>query len=391
VSGSTRSPRRNPGKILHETRRGLTTVANARTGSIYYGSIDSTPLFVVTLGALHRWGAPAHVVTELLPHADRALAWIQQYGDRDGDGFVEYQRASSRGLVDQGWKDSFDGVSFANGALAEAPIALSEVQGYVYAAYVARAQIADCLEDTLKAQEYRTRAARLKKTFNERFWLETEGYFAIGLDRDKRPIDSITSNFGHCLWSGIADEDKAKRAVERLCGPEMFTGWGIRTLASSMSRYNPVSYHNGSVWPHDSAICAAGLTRYGFVEEAQAVALGIFRAAEAFGGRLPELFCGFDRDQFPAPIPYPASCAPQAWASASPFSLLQTTLLRLDPAIPSGVVACAPHIPATFGRLSVENLRLCHERLSVEALGDSWKISGMPNGLRLVDSLSLPP
>ena len=375
-----------PGKILHEMRRGLTSVADTRTGSIYYGSIDATPLFVVALGVLHRWGAPAAIVDELLPHVDRALAWIDEYGDRDGDGFVEYQRTTARGLVNQGWKDSFDGVSFADGSLAEAPIALSEVQGYVYAAYVARAEIAEALGDVPTAEDYASRAARLKMAFNERFWLEAEGYYAVGLDGEKRPIDSLTSNIGHCLWSGIVDEDKARRTVDRLCGSEMFTGWGIRTLASSMSRYNPVSYHNGSVWPHDSAICAAGLTRYGFLEEAQAVALGIFRAADAFGGRLPELFCGFDGDQFPIPIPYPASCAPQAWASASPFWLLQTTLLRLEPSIPKGTVTCAAGIPEAFGRISVDNLLLSDARLSIEAVGNSVKVDGLPNGLRLVGS-----
>ena len=323
-----------PGKILHEMRRGLTTVADTPAGSIYYGSIDATPLFVVLLGELYRWGAPEDVVAELLPHADRALAWIEEFGDRDGDGFVEYERATERGLANQGWKDSFDGVSFADGTLAEPPIALCEVQGYVYAAYLARAEIARHAGTSRRPATYEARAARLKAAFNEQFWLEERGYFAMGLDGEKRPIDSLTSNIGHCLWSGIVDENKAEATVEHLCGPEMFTGWGIRTLATSMARYNPVSYHNGSVWPHDSAICAAGLARYGFLEQADAVTVGLFDAAEAFGGRLPELFCGFDRAAFPIPVPYPASCSPQAWASASPFWLLRTTLLRLEPSIP---------------------------------------------------------
>jgi glycogen debranching enzyme len=380
-----------PGKILHEMRRGLTAEADTRTGSIYYGSIDSTPLFVVALGELYRWGASVGVIDQLLPHADRALTWIDDYGDRDGDGFVEYQRATPRGLVNQGWKDSFDAVSFADGRLAEAPIALCEVQGYVYAAYLARADIAHGLGDLSMESHYRSRAAVLKAEFNEKFWLESEGYYAMGLDAHKRPIDTLTSNIGHCLWSGIIDDDKAGRAVERLCGPEMFTGWGIRTLARSMSNYNPVSYHNGSVWPHDSAICAAGLTRYGFLEEAQAVATGIFQAAEAFGGRLPELFCGFDRQQFPIPIPYPASCAPQAWSSASPFSLLQTTVLRLKPSVPTGVVACAASIPEMFGRLSVENLLISSARVSIEGAGKNATLSGLPANLRLIESLPLEP
>jgi glycogen debranching enzyme len=377
------STEEQPGKILHEMRRGLTTVADTPAGSIYYGSIDATPLFVVLLGELHRWGAPREVVAELLPHADRALAWIEEFGDRDGDGFVEYERATPRGLANQGWKDSFDGVSFADGTLAEPPIALCEVQGYVYAAYLARAHIARHAGDEPTARDFETRAARLKAAFNEQFWLDERGYFAMGLDGKKRPIDSLTSNIGHCLWSGIVDENKAEATVQHLCGPEMLSGWGIRTLATSMARYNPVSYHNGSVWPHDSAICAAGLARYGFLEQADAVAVGLFDAAEAFGGRLPELFCGFDRVAFPVPVPYPASCSPQAWASAAPFWLLRTTLLRLEPSIPDGVVACAPSVPAVFGSLSVDNLFLAGSRLAVEATGTVAKVQGLPTGWRL--------
>jgi glycogen debranching enzyme len=375
-----------PGKILHEVRRGLTTVVDARAGSVYYGSIDATPLFVVLLGELFSWGVDGDVLAQLLPHADRALEWMVRYGDRDGDGLVEYQRATERGLANQGWKDSFDGVSFASGRLAEAPIALCEVQGYVYAAFGARARIARKLGDAGVAAEYEERAAALKVVFNERFWLEERGYYAMGLDSDKAPIDSLTSNIGHCLWSGIVDDDKAERTADQLCGPAMFTGWGIRTLASSMGRYNPVSYHNGSVWPHDSAICAAGLARYGFLDEAEAVAVGLFQAAETFGGRLPELFCGFDRSAFPIPVPYPASCSPQAWASAVPFWLLRTLLLRLEPSIPDGTVTCSPVVPAAFGTLLVENLLLGGDRVSVTATGRSAEVSGLPDGLQLRDA-----
>jgi len=379
-----------PGKILHEMRRGLTTAADAREGSIYYGSIDATPLFVVLLGELFRWEVDHQVVVQLLPHADRALAWIEEFGDRDGDGFVEYQRAAPRGLANQGWKDSFDGVSFAEGTLANAPIALCEVQGYVYRAFLARAEIAEKLGDPLVARDYEARAARLKSAFNERFWLEKLGYYAMGLDAEKRPIDSLSSNIGHCLWSGIVDDDKAPLIAERLCSPQMFTGWGIRTLASTMGRYNPVSYHNGSVWPHDSAICAAGLARYGFLEEAAAVAVGLFQAAKVFGGRLPELFCGFDRGAFPFPIPYPASCSPQAWASASPFSLLQTVLLRLKPSIPDGEVACAPYIPEAFGSLRVENLLLAGARVSISATGAEASVTGLPHNVEVKPQLGPP-
>jgi len=270
--------------------------------------------------------------------------------------------------------------------LADAPIALCEVQGYAYAAFTARAEIARHLGDVESAQRLEERAARLKVAFNEAFWLADRGYFAIGLDADKRPIDSLTSNIGHCLWSGIVDDDKAASTAEQLCGPEMLTGWGIRTLASSMARYNPVSYHNGSVWPHDSAICAAGLARYGFHELAEKVTVGLFEAAQAFGGRLPELFCGFDRSAFPIPVPYPASCSPQAWASASPFLLLRAVLLRLEPSVPDGVVACSPRVPPAFGTLSVENLFLAGARLRIEATGSTSQISGLPPAIRLVDA-----
>ncbi len=372
-----------PGKILHEMRRGLTSTPKTRSGSTYYGSIDSTPLFVVAVGELHRWGVSEAIVADLLPHVDRALEWIEHFGDLDGDGFVEYQRATDRGLLNQGWKDSFDGVSFASGRLAEPPIALCEVQGYVYAAYLARADIAAGLGDAAVARDFRERADRLKQAFNEQFWLEEAGYFALGLDREKRPIDSLTSNIGHCLWSGIVDASKAERVAHHLGGSEMFSGWGIRTLACSMKRYNPVSYHNGSVWPHDSAICAAGLARYGFFDLAQRVTVGLFDAAAAFGGRLPELFCGFAREEFPSPVSYPASCSPQAWASASPFWLLRTTLFGLAPSIPDGSLTLAPHVPEAYGRLSVENLFVAQARIAIEASGEVGKVSGLPTAVQL--------
>jgi glycogen debranching enzyme len=377
-----------PGKILHEMRRGLTTAEDTRPGSIYYGSVDATPLFVVVLGELFRWGIDEQILAELLPHADRALAWIGEFGDRDGDGFVEYERATARGLANQGWKDSFDGVSFADGTLAEAPIALCEVQGYTYRAFLARAEIARHLDDVGLAEDYERRAAHLKILFNDQFWLKEQGYIALGLDGGKRPIDALSSNIGHCLWSGIVDEDKASRLAEHLLGPEMFTGWGIRTLATSSGRYNPVSYHNGSVWPHDSALCAAGLARYGFVDEAVAVSVGLLDAAEAFGGRLPELFCGFDRDAFPFPVPYPASCSPQAWASASPFWLLRTALLGFEPSIPDGTISSDPHLPEAFGHVVVENLLLGGYRLSIDATGNEVKLTGLPDSLSLVSKPS---
>jgi glycogen debranching enzyme len=294
-----------PGRILHEVRFGRAVHLTLGGSDTYYGSVDATPLFVMLLGELHRWGRHPSAVRKLLPHADRALRWLIDDADRDRDGFVEYERRNPLGLLNQGWKDSGDAVTFADGRTADPPVALAEVQGYTYAAFLARADLADDFGDPATARRWRDRAARLKTAFNERFWLPDLSFFALGLDRDKRPIDSITSNIGHCLWTGIVDEDKASAVAERLLSPEMFTGWGIRTLSSSMTAYNPMSYHNGSVWPHDTAICAAGLMHDGFVDEATRIAESLIDAGAHFADRLPELFCGFPREWFPARCPTP--------------------------------------------------------------------------------------
>jgi glycogen debranching enzyme len=267
-----------------------------------------------------RWGFAPETVSALLPHVDRALDWIREYGDKDGDGFVEYARLNDHGLINQGWKDSWDGINFADGTPAEPPIALCEVQAYVYSAYLGRSWIAYDAGDMDLAAEYRDRGTQLKKQFNQQFWLPDRGYYAIALDGAKRPVDACASNMGQCLLFGIVDEDKAPLVAERLMSPEMFSGWGVRTLGSDMGAYNPASYHNGSVWPHDNAIIAAGLLRYGFVEEAQRISSALFEAADYSDGRLPELFCGFSREQFDEPIPYPTACSPQAWAATTPFN-----------------------------------------------------------------------
>jgi glycogen debranching enzyme len=301
----------------------------------------------------------------------------------DRDGFVEYQRKTDRGIANQGWKDSFDGINFADGTLARPPIALAEVQAYVYAAYLARADLAREADDEPAERAWTARAAGLKAAFNDRFWLADRGYFAVGLDADKRPIDSLASNMGHCLWTGIVDDDKAAAVAERLMSPEMYSGFGVRTLASSMAAYNPMSYHNGSVWPHDGAICAAGLMRYGFVEAAQRICLDTLAAATSFGARLPELFCGFDRREYPAPVPYPTSCSPQAWAAAAPIHLLRT-LLRFDPSVPDGTLRVAPALPAGFGPLRVTGLQLAGSALTIEVADGRVDVTGLPPGLDLV-------
>ena len=373
-----------PGRILHEVRLGVSTGEDLAGRGIYYGTADATPLFVAGVGELSRWGLEPEAVEDLLPAADRALDWIENYGDRDGDGFVEYQRYTDQGLLNQGWKDSWDGINFADGTLAEAPIALCEVQAYSYSAYLGRALIALTNGDTPTAELCAAKAATLKEAYNDRFWLPDRGYFAIALDRDKKPVDALASNMGHCLWTGIVDQDKAAQVAERLMSPEMFTGWGIRTLASTMGAYNPASYHNGSVWPHDTTLAAAGLMRYGFVEEAQTLAYALLEAADYFDGRLPELFCGLDRSSYPVPVPYPASCSPQAWASAAPVHLIRM-LLRFDPILIWDELWLAPALPpGTHFRL--DNVPFAGQSrlsLDIDMATDSVQVRGLPDHVKL--------
>jgi glycogen debranching enzyme len=374
-----------PGRILHEMRFGDAPSLSLGGGRVYYGTADATPLFVMLLGELRRWGLAKEAVDQLLPHADRAIHWIQHFGDRDGDGYVEYQRTSDRGLANQGWKDSGDGIRFADGRLPRTPIALCEVQGYVYGAYLARAYFAQEQGDQSMYIEFRHRAAELKANFNRDFWLDGKGWLAMGLDRDKQPIDALASNMGHCLWTGILDADKATIVAKRLLSRDMFSGWGIRTLGASMVGYNPISYHCGSVWPHDNAIVAAGLMRYGFVREAQRVILAMLDAAVQQGGRLPELFSGLDRLELPIVVDYPTSCSPQAWAAASPLLMLRT-LLRLDPWVPRGKVWLHPALPDHIERLRVDRIPLAGSRVSVDVDGDKVSVTGLPEGLELVDA-----
>ena len=371
-----------PGKILHEVRLDVSSALALGGKSTYYGSVDATPLFVALFGEVSRWGFSTDTISALLPHIDRALDWIRVYGDKDGDGFVEYQRLSEQGLINQGWKDSWDGINFADGTLAEPPIALCEVQAYVYAAYLARAWIAYDAGEIGVATKYRDLAARLKKQFNEQFWLPELGYYAIALDAKKRPVDACASNMGQCLLFGIIDDDKAPRVVERLMSPEMFSGWGIRTLASTMGAYNPASYHNGSVWPHDNAIIAAGLVRYGFVDQAQRLSTALFEAAEYSEGRLPELFCGFSREHFDEPIPYPTACSPQAWAATTPIMLIKT-LMGYHADVARGSLWMDPALPESFGDLHITNAPMANNLITIDISGNTATIKGLPEGMRL--------
>ena len=369
-----------PGKILHEVRLDVTSGLAMGGQSAYYGSVDATPLFVIVLGSVSRWGFGKETISALLPNADRALAWIRDYGDRDGDGFVEYARPNEHGLINQGWKDSWDGINFADGTIAEPPLALCEVQAYVHGAYVARSWIAYDDGDFTLAEEMRERADDLKRRFNEQFWLPDKGYYAVALDRDKRPVDACASNMGHCLWFGLLDEDKVPSVVEHLMSPEMFSGWGVRTLANNMGAYNPASYHNGSVWPHDNAIIMSGLLRYGYIEEAQRIATALLEAAEYSGGRLPELFCGFDRSQFTEPVPYPTACSPQAWAATTPIHLV-TSLMRYDTHISLGGIWLDPVLPPSFGDLHISNAPMGNARITIDASGTDAAVHGIPEGL----------
>jgi glycogen debranching enzyme len=373
-----------PGRILHEVRLGPEAALALGGGTTYYGTADATPLFVMLLGELDRWGGlPDNDRPTLVAAADRALDWILEYGDADGDGFVEYRRHTDRGLVNQGWKDSFDGVTHADGHLATPPIALCEVQAYVYAAYRARAALAEADGDATTAHQWRSKAVRLKAAFNLAFWMPDQQAFALALDGAKEQVDAIASNMGHCLWTGIVDDDKAPAVAAHLSGPALSSGFGVRTLATDMTAYNPMSYHNGSVWPHDTAITVAGLVRYGFTEEAQRISVGLIDASQHFGGRLPELFCGFDRTEFPNPVPYPTSCSPQAWAAAASRLILRS-LLQLNPDVPHGEVQLFPMLPERWLPLRVEKIPVAGKRFDITLDEDGdMEVTGLPAELRL--------
>jgi glycogen debranching enzyme len=346
-----------PGKILHEMRAGEMAVLGEVPFGLYYGSVDATPLFVLLAGLYFEWTGDEETLRALWPHIEQALAWIDGPGDLDGDGFVEYYRATPQGLTNQGWKDSFDAVFHADGELAEGPIALAEVQGYVYAAKLLASRCALQLGKTAYADELARQADLLAQRFEEKFWCSEIQMYALALDGKKRACSVRTSNAGQVLFSGIARPDRAKQVVEQLMAPDFFSGWGIRTVSSRERRYNPMSYHNGSIWPHDNALLALGFARYGMKQAVNRVFRGLFEAAAYMDlRRLPELFCGFQRLRSRGPTLYPVACAPQAWASATPFSLLQASLgLELDP-FKREIRLRDPHLPAFLDEVTLRNV-----------------------------------
>ncbi len=345
-----------PGKIMHELRRGIL----AKTGKIphtpYYGTHDATMLWLILLDEYERWTGDVQFVRQMEKTARAALAWIEGPADSDGDGFVEYRKRSDseHALDNHCWKDSDDSIKFADGRKAEPPIATCELQGYAYDARLRTARLLrEVWGDEENAARLEEEAAALKKRFHKAFWIKGRGHYALALDGEKNQVDSMTSNTGHLLWSGIIEDAHAGTVVRRLMRSDMFTGWGVRSMSSEDSGYNPLEYHNGTVWPHDTAIVAEGLRRYGFRDEAGVLCCGILDAAEAFSSQLPEVFAGFDRDGTNVPIEYPGALKPQAWAAGAPLLALRT-ILGLD--VVGGKLRSRPHVPKQLGKPELKNV-----------------------------------
>ncbi|HEY2388011.1 MAG TPA: amylo-alpha-1,6-glucosidase [Candidatus Binatia bacterium] len=359
-----------PGKIVHEVRDDEMAAAGEVPFGRYYGSVDSTPLFLMLAAAYVRRTGDLALAEDLWPHLERALEWIERYGDRDRDGFIEYARETPRGLVNQGWKDSHDAIFHADGRIATPPIALVEVQGYLYAARRGMAHLARRLGKAAQARDLLHQATELEAAFHRAFWMEKEGFFALALDAEKRRCEVITSNPGHCLYTGIVRRELAPRVVARLMRDDLFCGWGVRTLAEGSPRYNPMSYHNGSVWPHDNALLAAGLRRYGAIAECVRVASALFETAQRMEDyRLPELFCGFDRCDRGTPIPYPVACKPQAWAAGATFLFLRALLGVTFSPRRSMIVFDRPRLPPWVQTLTIHGLQLGDATVDVQVTG----------------------
>lgn len=365
-----------PGKILHEIRLGELAALGDVPHTPYYGSVDATPLWIMTLGEYVRWTGDRALALKLRPNLEAALDWIETYGDLDGDGFVEYLCRSSRGIRNQGWKDSADSATHRDGRLAEPPVALAEVQAYVYAAWIAAATLYDLWDEPGPANRYRTLATSLRRSFQRVWWSEIDQFFAMALDSEKQPVANVSSNVGHCLWTGLLDEAPARAVGTRLVREDMLCGWGIRTLSSLEPSFNPMSYHNGSVWPHDNSILVAGLKRYRMDERALHVAEELLDAAVRFPHyRLPELYCGFARDRryYSMPAQYPVSCSPQAWAAGSVFLILQA-LLGLEPDARADRLVLRPSLPRAINQLRVSQMRIGQHRIDFEVRRENGSI-----------------
>lgn len=348
-----------PGKIIHEMRGGEMVELKEVPFKQYYGTVDATPLFIMLAGAYYRRTGDLELIKDIWPNIEAALEWIDTYGDMDGDGFVDYHHKSVNGLFNQGWKDSYDSISHSNGELAAPPIALCEVQGYVYNAKLKAAMLAGVLGDKAKAERLQQQAEDLKRRFNEQYWDEELQCFVIALDGEKQPCRIVSSNAGQCLFTGIADDDKARKLARRLMQADMFTGWGVRTLSSKEQRYNPMSYHNGSVWPHDVALITMGFARYGLQAEALQLTSALFDASLFIElQRLPELFCGFERRSGEGPTDYPVACSPQAWSVAAVFMLLEACIHVDVVATERTIYFRRPVLPEGVETLEVSSLQL---------------------------------
>ncbi|MBA2488169.1 MAG: amylo-alpha-1,6-glucosidase, partial [Chloroflexi bacterium] len=348
-----------PGRILHELRTGELAAAGEIPHTPYFGSVDATPLWLILLGEYERWSGDRGSIDRLWPNALAALRWIDEWGDIDGDGFVEYQRRSPQGLHNQGWKDSADANRWRDGTLARGPLALVEVQAYVHKARLEMARLAALRGDDGLAASQRVAAAKLAERIDSAYWMEDAGTYAMALDADKRAVDAVASNAGHVLWCGTASPAHARRVADSLLGPGLWSGWGIRTLSADMVGFNPIGYHLGTVWPHDNAIAAAGLLRYGFREEADQVVAAMLEATMYFrDSRLPELFCGFERTRSPFPVPYPVACSPQAWAAGSLFHLVSALLGLEADASQHELTLRSPALPDWLPEVRLENVRV---------------------------------
>jgi glycogen debranching enzyme len=364
------------GKILHEMREGEMAALREVPFGLYYGSVDATPLFVMLAGIYAERTGDDAIIVELWPAIEAALAWIDGAGDPDGDGFLEYYRATERGLANQGWKDSQDAIFHADGRLAQGPIALAEVQGYVYCAKQVLARCIERLGWSERARRLKAEADQLAERFDASFWCEELGTYALALDGEKEPCRVRSSNAGQVLFTGIAKPDRAITVADGLLRPEFFSGWGIRTIANTEARYNPMSYHNGSIWPHDNALIALGLARYGLRRSVERVFKGLFDAATYMEmRRLPELFCGFQRSRGRGPTHYPVACSPQAWASATPFTLIEASLgLQFDPAA-TEIRLRNPRLPPFLDELVLRNLQLMQSSVDLKVRRHANEVS----------------